>query len=117
MVAIRNFGNDTECPTPEALLTALQQYHGKSISIQYENPDNFQRVLLVDVDSAGLVTDSGTDTVITSEQLCSKVFAQSSTSSSPSWDDFESSDDLQLGEPLAVPKACSIDDAQCESCT
>lgn len=113
MAIIRNMGNDTECLTPEALLKSLPLYCGKSISIQYEQPANFKRVLFVDVDSTGHITDSHNNTVITLEQLCSSVFAESSPSVSPSWDDFDSVEDIPLGRALSVPKACSIFDEGC----
>lgn len=116
MAIIRNMGNDTECLTPEALLKSLPLYCGKSISIQYEQPAKFKRVLFVDVDSAGRITDSYSNTVITPEQLCSKAFAESSPSVSPSWDDFDSVEDIPLGQALSVPKACSINDQGCSAC-
>lgn len=116
MAIIRNMGNDTECLTPKALLKSLPLYCGKSISIQFEQPANFKRVLFVDVDSAGRITDSYSNTVITPEQLCSRVFAESSPSVSPSWDDFDSVEDIPLGQALSVPKACSIYDQGCSAC-
>ena len=59
MYRIRNFGNDRWCDSLDTLKTTLvEEYRGKSVSVEYPGPGGFRGIAFIDVTEKGEIRET-----------------------------------------------------------